>query len=487
MAVRRPVVAIAGASGYIGHHLLDCLQGRADIIALSRSGGMRKGTANVTWRECDLFSMKDAEKGLEGADIAVYLVHSMMKSAKLTQGTFEDMDVILADNFAKAAKRQGVQQIVYLGGIVPEEEEAELSRHLKSRLEVERVLRASGIPVTALRAGLIVGPKGSSFPILTKLVKRLPVMILPKWTNTRTQPVALNDVLRGLTSIILDFDLQDRSVDVGGPNVMTYRTMMRATAEVMGKNPKMIGVPFFTLTLSRLWLRLVTNTPKEMVYPLVESLKHEMVVQPGHYAEGVSDGQTPFREAAELALAEEQRSQTAKRTALLPNLSPLKQDVRSVQRIQLPVGCTADEAGRYYVKWLETFMNPWVQTTVDEHLNCQIGFLGRRTLLELSYSEERSTEDRALYYITGGLLLDSEANERGRMEFRKIPGADEAIIAIHDYLPSLPWFIYYVTQANMHAFVMSAFRRHMRKLADGQTQKKHPASRAQTQSVIQTL
>lgn len=464
MAERKPVVAIAGASGYIGHNLLECLKGKATVIGLSRNGGRRKDTEDVKWRSCDLFSMKDAEKGLEGADIAVYLVHSMMKSAKLTQGNFEDMDVILADNFAQAAKRQGIQQIVYLSGIIPEGPESKLSQHLRSRLEVERILRAYDVPVTALRAGLIVGPKGSSFPILSKLVKRLPIMILPKWTNTETQPVALKDVLTALTSIIMDFDLKDRSIDVGGPDVMTYRTMMKATASVMGKNPKMLDVPFFSLTLSRLWLRLVTNTPKEMVYPLVESLKHPMVIHKSHTVEGISDGRTAFREAAQIAMDEEAKKDK-RSTTHLPTLGPLKRDVRSVQRIELPYGWTADEVARYYVKWLETFLNPWVQTEVDSDLNCRIGLLGNRTLLELSYTGERSTEDRALYYITGGFLVDDQANERGRMEFRKIPGASEAIIAIHDYLPSLPWFVYYVTQANMHAFVMSAFRKHMHRLS----------------------
>lgn len=464
MANRKPVVAIAGASGYIGHNLLDRLKGKATVIALSRSGGHREDTENVKWRSCDLFSLKDAEKGLEGADIAVYLVHSMMKSAKLTQGSFEDMDVILADNFAQAAKRQGIQQIVYMSGIIPEDDDQELSQHLRSRLEVERILRSYDVPVTALRAGLIVGPKGSSFPILSKLVKRLPIMVLPSWTKTRTQPVALKDVLGALTSIITDFDLKDRSIDIGGPDVMTYRTMMKATANVMGKNPKMIGVPFFTLTLSRLWLRLVTNTPKEMVYPLVASLKHPMLVQPSHTVEGISNAPTPFREAAKIALDADQKDKKQP-PSLLPSFGPLKQDVRSVQRIELPEGWTADEAARYYVKWLETFLNPWVHTTVDQDLNCKIGFLGNRTLLELSYSGDRSTEDRALYYITAGLLLNDETNERGRMEFRKIPKSNEVIIAIHDYLPSIPWFVYYVTQANMHSFVMSAFRKHMHRLS----------------------
>ncbi|WP_233190861.1 NAD(P)H-binding protein [Sporosarcina sp. P19] len=117
------VVAVAGASGYIGNNLLKKLKGKAKVIGLSRNGDRRENTEDVEWRSCDLFSMKDAEKSLAGADIAVYLVHSMLKSAKLSQGAFEDMDVILADNFAQAAKKQGIKQIVYLGGISPDEDE----------------------------------------------------------------------------------------------------------------------------------------------------------------------------------------------------------------------------------------------------------------------------------------------------------------------------------------------------------------------------
>ena len=243
---------------------------------------------------------------------------------------------------------------------------------------------------------------------------------------------------------------------------MTYKSMMEKTAEVAGKSSRMLDVPFFSLSLSRLWLRLVTQTPKEIVYPLVESLKHPMVVNPKHYMEGISDGKIPFVQAAREALEAEMKEKEAPKKK--SSMGPLKQDVRSVQRIALPHSWTADETARYYVKWLSTFLNPWVKTEVDDQLNCRIGFLGDRTLLELSYSADRSTKDRSLYYITGGLLMDPDSNERGRMEFRKIPGSNEVIIAIHDYLPSIPWFVYYVTQANMHAFVMSCFRHHMYKL-----------------------
>lgn len=466
MGERKLVIAIAGACGYIGRNLVKQLKGHAKVIALSRNGNQHRNTEDVEWRSCDLFSMKDAEKGLAGADIAVYLVHSMLKSARLTQGSFEDMDVILADNFAQAAKRQGIQEIVYLSGIIPNEDEKNLSRHLKSRLECERILRSYGVPVTALRAGLIIGPKGSSFPILLKLVKRLPLMILPKWTRSQTQPVALNDVLRALRSILLDFEPKERTIDIGGPDVMSYKSMMEQTAAVLGVKRKFIDVPFFSLNLSRLWLTLVTQSSKEMVYPLVESLKHPMVTSLENKIDGISDGKVTFMQAAAEALQVEVSE--AKHLVKTPSFGPLKQDVRSVQRIELPSGWSADHVARYYVRWLETFLNPWVLTSVDENLNCKIGFLGNRTLLELEYSKERSTEERALYYITGGILLDSTVNQRGRMEFRKIPGAQEVIIAIHDYLPSLPWFVYYVTQANMHTFVMWCFQRHMHALCNSQ-------------------
>lgn len=231
---KRPVIALTGASGYIGNNLLKKLGKQADIIALSRNGDKYEDSENVTWRSADLFSLKDAEKALEGADYAVYLVHSMMPSAKLTQAKFEDMDLILADNFAQAAKKNGVKQIIYLSGIIPPDAD-ELSRHLRSRLEVEKVLSSYGVPVTTVRAGLIVGPKGSSFPIVKKLVKRLPMMALPKWTRQKTHPIALQDVLHALKGSIGNKKLSGESIDVGGPEIMTYKEMMIDTAEVMGK------------------------------------------------------------------------------------------------------------------------------------------------------------------------------------------------------------------------------------------------------------
>ncbi|KHE72497.1 NAD(P)H-binding protein [Halobacillus sp. BBL2006] len=457
MNKQKSVVALTGASGYIGQNLMEKLTKNTEVIALSRNGDHYENSEHVTWRSCDLYSMADAEKALEGADIAVYLVHSMLPSAKLTQGSFEDMDVILADNFAQAAKKQGIKQIIYLSGIVPEAASS-LSRHLSSRLEVEKILRAYGIPVTTIRAGLIVGPKGSSFPILAKLVKRLPFMLLPEWTKTKTQPIALKDVVQTLNQSVDNDELSDQSIDVGGPEVMTYQAMMEKVADIMGKKLKMVSFPFMTVHLSRLWVRFVTGSSKEMVYPLIESLAHPMTVQKEHTHPRWSHGTTPFEAAAKEAL--DHGESKSKKNPF--SFSPVRHDVRSVQRVPIPEGKDSDWVAKYYLKWLETTLNPWIKTRVDEVHSCQIGFLFKYApLLELTYSKERSTSDRALYYITGGWLADNQKNIRGRLEFRKIPNKAEAIVAIHDYMPSLPWFFYKYTQAKVHLLVMILFRKHL--------------------------
>ena len=179
----KPKVVVAGASGFIGRAVIKALQDRCDLIALSRSA--KDDEPGVEWRSCDLFSLLQCEKAVAGADYAIYLVHSMLPAA-LTQANFEDMDLILADNFARAASNAGIRQIVYLGGLVPQETE-ELSRHLASRLEVEQVLGARDVPLTSLRAALVIGAGGSSFRIMLRLVQRLPAMISPKWTLSKTQ------------------------------------------------------------------------------------------------------------------------------------------------------------------------------------------------------------------------------------------------------------------------------------------------------------
>ncbi|OWA33869.1 NmrA family protein [Saccharibacillus sp. O16] len=470
----RPKVILTGASGYIGHNLMRKLKEDYDIIALSRHGDSREDEEHVEWRSCDFYSMDDALKALQGADYAFYLIHSMMPTAKLTQGDFEDMDAILADHFARAARKNGIKQIVYLSGIVPDGiPEEELSRHLRSRLEVQRILESSGVPVTTIRAGLIVGPQGSSFPILYRLVQRLPIMSLPTWTRTKTHAIALDDVLNSLKNSLGNEKVCGRAVDVGGPDVMSYKEMMMQMAEVLNVERKFIDLPFLTVKLSRLWVTLVTGAPREMAYPLIESLIHPMVAHPNMKVEGISEGRKTFKEAAKESLEEERKkkeeaqqkqesSKGEKSKSDESKESVQKADVRSVQRVTLPEGRNAQWAGEYYTEWLGKALRPFIRTEVSEDgvSRIYIRFF-RRPILELTYDASRSDGDRAVYRITGGMFANAKDAHHGRLEFLMIPGSSDCVVAIHDYMPSMPWFLYKYTQAKLHLIVMYAFRKHL--------------------------
>jgi len=462
-AQRRPVVVVAGASGFVGTALLPVLAEKFDVVALSRSASAR--LPGVRWERCDLFSLLQTERALSGADYAVYLVHSMLP-ARLTQARFEDMDFILADNFARSAARAGIKQIVYLGGIIPND--AQLSRHLASRLEVERVLAARGVPVTSLRAGLIVGAQGSSFRMVVRLVRRSPVLLCPHWTRSMTQPVALRDVVRLLDYCMGKKEMFGRAFDLGGPEVMTYVDLLRRTADRLGRNRLILAVPFIPTRLSVLATRLVTGAHRELVAPLVESLRHAMVAHSPTLQERAGIAAQPFDEALDEALAGEKReaSSVDEHLARRDHHSEAGRYVCSIQRLPLPPGRDAIWVAKEYARWLPTLFKFVLRVTVDEDLDLAFRVTGlKRPLLELSYSRDRSSSDRPLYYTTGGLLArDSEPSDGrapARLEFRESPDRRSVLAAIFNYRPSLPWWFYRITQAPMHLVVMKMFAWHL--------------------------
>ncbi|HJL15893.1 MAG TPA: NAD-dependent epimerase/dehydratase family protein [Sandaracinaceae bacterium LLY-WYZ-13_1] len=464
----RPVVAVAGATGFVGKRLLAALNGAYRVIGLTRSPTRAaQEDPHVEWRHCDLFSMSEVEAALEGVDYAIYLVHSMLPNARLTQASFVDLDVLLADNFARAAEHQGVEQILYLGGIRPDD--ARVSRHLASRLEVERVLAGRATPTTALRAGIVVGPGGSSLRVLVNLVRRLPLMVLPSWTESKSAPIAIEDVVRAVQRCLGDPDAYDQAFEIGGPEAMSYREMMQRTADELGVRRVMIPTPVFSPRLSARWVATVARVPPELVGPLIESLEHTVLPETNWLNDWLqATGTRSFEDALRASIDEDGRPLDNPRQRLVKSDVPKIREsrtVRSVQRLPLPDGADGAWAMDEYLRWLPRFMWPFIVVAVSgANVEFRLRFLGT-LLLRLVHDYRASRLDRQLLMITGGVLADVRDRLRGRLEFREVLGGEALIAAIHDFRPTLPWYLYNLSQALVHLWVMTSFRRHLRRLA----------------------
>lgn len=449
--VERAHIVIAGASGYIGKAIIPIILEKfpdAEITALSRSR-QSYNDPRVSWKACDLFSLKSLEAAIpQKVDMALYLVHSMGPTAQLDQGSFADYDLILADNFARSIRNHGIKQLIYLGGLIPDC--PKLSLHLQSRLEVEETFAQYSLPTTTFRAALILGEAGSSFQILLKLVKRLPIMICPKWTQSLTTPVDLSTVLDAIASAALEPQHFNKVYDLAGCAPLTYMQMMQETARKTGKKRYFLSVPFFTPTLSRLWVSLITNTSKSLVYPLVESLEHPMVARKSHLFSTEWSKRTYFDLLEKAAL----KTQTGHPVF---QFRAKRKTVRSVQRLSLPSEKNAAWMKDQYIHWLPKFLAPLIKVNLSGECVKFSLITNRPVLLELKLDLERSNPDRQLLYIIKGLLV-SEKNS-GRLEFRVVLNRRFVLAAIHEYRPALPWFVYKYTQAVLHLFVMSAFAR----------------------------
>jgi uncharacterized protein YbjT (DUF2867 family) len=492
--MQRPLtVAIAGATGFVGEALRRALGRRHRVIGLTRSRALLERPPReegVEWRHCDLFSWRDLDRALAGADCGVYLVHSMLPSARLTQASFADLDLLLADNFARAAERGGLAQLVYVGGLTPPDEP--LSPHLASRLEVERALASRGVPLTALRAGLIVGPGGSSLSILVNLVRRLPAMVLPRWTESRTQPIALADVVRAVELCVGDPATYGRTFDIGGPDVLTYRGMIARTGRVLGREPWTIGVPFFSPRLSRLWVSLFGGTSGALVGPLIESLRHDMVCRENPLQRRIAAGAQSFDAALRAAVGPGGRSRPDPRVRLLRfdrsalrfgrsalrfDRSALRFDrsalrrartMRSVQRLVLPPGRDARWVAAEYLRFLPRYVRPLLRCEVEDRA-ARFTLRGTRLLLlELRHAADRSAADRQVFDVVGGRLVRRAPGPPGRLEFREVLGGSRVLAAVHDFRPALPFWLYDLTQARVHLWVMRGFGRHLRRVAAGE-------------------
>jgi len=277
-------IAIAGATGFIGQWFIEKYKHEYNIIALSRNKIKYPDSTDVNWKQVDLYSISSTTKALEGADTAIYLVHSMMPSTRLNQGDFEDTDILLADNFSRAAQACNLKQIIYVGGILPKDDHT-ISKHLKSRYEVEKTLGSRNTPLTSIRAGIIIGPNGSSFRIVQQLVKNLPLMACPEWTKSLNQPIDILDALQIIRWSVGNESTYNKPVEIGGNQIITYMDLLKITAKKMNKRRLIFSLSFITIGLSKLWVSLITGTSKFLVSPLVESLKHKMTLNPENIGE----------------------------------------------------------------------------------------------------------------------------------------------------------------------------------------------------------
>ncbi|MDW4068382.1 NAD-dependent epimerase/dehydratase family protein [Staphylococcus saprophyticus] len=445
-------ILLTGASGYIGSHLMNKLKDNYEIIAISRNIENKSNEHNVTWKAADLFDLNEITEVMEDIDIAIYLVHSMMPSAKLTQASFEDMDALLADNFAKAASYNKVQHIVFMSGLIPNTNE--LSPHLRSRLECEQILGSYGVPVSTLRAGLIIGSKGSSYPILKKLVERLPGLLLPKWAYNTTLPVAIDDVIDGLYKIVERNPNENESIDIGGPSHMTYKDLFKQTAEVLDKRLPTIDLPIIPIWLSKYWVKLISGVPKEMVYPLMDSLIHDMIRNDENIVKDISIGKIDYKESVRNALEEETKTQKKGKSSRKGDIK----DVRAISRVVLPKDVNMIQLAESYANFLNRITLNVVNSDFNEdNFTISVPFLNKDLLL-LSKDFKASNNERILYRIVGGdFALDSDGGN-ARLEFRRLPNSDACIIALQEYEPTLPWWVYKYTQAKVHKSVMNLFK-----------------------------
>jgi uncharacterized protein YbjT (DUF2867 family) len=292
-------VLVTGATGFVGRRLTPVLVERGlDVRAMTRHPDDYDGPGEGV--HGDVSDPDSLGPALEGVDTAVYLVHS------LDDDDFERKDAEAAAAFGKVAADAGVRQIVYLGGLGADGDD--LSPHLRSRREVEGRLGEAGVPVTVLRAAIVVGAGGISWELTRQLVKNLPAMVVPKWVNTKTQPVAIDDVVRYLDGVVGAEAAYGRVFEIGGPEQLTYLEMMQQAAEVMnGRRLPIQTVPLLTPSLSSRWIALVTDVDTTTAKNLIDSMSTEVVVSDRSILEVVPGDTIAYQDAVRSALAEDGR------------------------------------------------------------------------------------------------------------------------------------------------------------------------------------
>lgn len=293
-------VLVFGATGYVGAHLVPRLLRGGHLVRAS--GRNRKVLEARNWQgvelvEADALQPDSLPDALAGVDTAYYLVHSMAAGHD-----FGRLDLLAAEHFAAAAARAGVRRIVYLGGLIPDDADSE---HLVSRRETGVRLRAGPVPVTEIRAGIIVGPGSAAYEVIRDLVNHLPLMLTPRWVRSKSSPIALDNLLEYLVGIAWLDEAAGKVLDAAGPEYLSYVEVMQQYAAVVGKRPVIIQVPVLTPTLSAYWLGLVTAVPANIARALIGGLKHDLPADDAELRRLVPQRLLGFRESVTTALKAE--------------------------------------------------------------------------------------------------------------------------------------------------------------------------------------
>lgn len=321
---------VTGATGYIGGRLIrELLNAGYKVKVFARFPDRLRDLAWYSKVEIisgDALNANDVLNAMKDVDVAYYLLHALNKGNE-----FVDIETKMAQIFAESAKRNGVQRIIYLGGLIPSQK---LSQHLESRKITGEILRNSGVPTIELRAGVVIGSGSASFEMLRYLTERLPVMVTPKWVKTKIQPIAVRDVLYYLVGSAGITENLNQAFDIGGPDILTYKEMMNRYAEVADLRKRIIiPVPLLTPRLSSLWVGFVTPVPGSIARPLVKSLINEVICHDSEikkYLPDPQDGLTNFEKAVDLALMRVREAQVSTRwsSASIPGIpsEPLPSD-----------------------------------------------------------------------------------------------------------------------------------------------------------------
>src|SRR5687768_4460305 len=355
-------ILVTGATGYIGSRLASRLLATGRTVRVMARDPRRLGTLAAE-AECvagDALEPASLAAALRHVDVAYYLIHSMGTGAD-----FAARDREAARNFAAACAAAGVGRIIYLGGLG--EATSALSKHLTSRQEVGDVLRAGPVPVTELRAAIIVGAGSASFEIIRDLARKLPVMICPRWVRSRCEPIALDQVMDYLVGILDEPRTIGQVLEIGGGEVLTYQEMMRECAAALGKRVRIITVPVLTPRLSSYWLNLVTSVPMSIARPLVEGLRNDVITTDQRIRGWIAVAPMTFRQSVERALAEDRAGPLASRwtgaaggamSSPSPARNAILRDERILRANASPAAVFAvvegigGRTGWYYADWL---------------------------------------------------------------------------------------------------------------------------------------